>query len=163
MVCVRAAAACAQALSLPIVLAFVPDGGNGEAAFLSPEYYALAQGGRWQVIYDCEALGVKLSKGDTLAGPGFTAALTAALTDGVAPALDRYGTFIETRVLPSARSDEAPGLAGLALGEPCHAAPARVRGMLTWRAVWKSKVRGADSRQIGPLSTTFPQRASRGD
>ena len=50
----------------------------------------------------------------------FTAALTAALTDGVAPALDRYGTFIETRVLPSARSDEAPGLAGLEIGEPCY-------------------------------------------
>ncbi len=55
----------------------------------------------------------------------FTAALTAALKDGVAPALDRYGTFIETRVLPSARSDEAPGLSGLEIGEPCYEALVR--------------------------------------
>ena len=39
-----------------------------------------------------------------------------------------------------------------------------VRRLRRVPAVWKSKIRGRfDSRQIGPLSTAFPRRASRGD
>ena len=31
----------------------------------------------WRLLYDCNALGVKLQRGDTMSGPGFSAALTA--------------------------------------------------------------------------------------
>jgi len=52
-------------------------GGEGEARFLNAQYYERNLGSMWQLLYDVGALGVKLSAGDVLPGPGFTAALTA--------------------------------------------------------------------------------------
>lgn len=54
-------------------------GGAGEAAFLNPYFYSLGQQDvvNWRLLFDCDCLGVKLVKGDTLPGPGFGAALTA--------------------------------------------------------------------------------------
>jgi len=54
-------------------------GGNGEASFLAPAYYKDPQMGSFtgELVYDCNALGVKLVAGDVLPGPGVTAALTA--------------------------------------------------------------------------------------
>jgi len=54
-------------------------GGSGEPAFLNPYFYSLGQQDvvNWRLLFDCASLGVKLVRGDTLPGPGFTAALTA--------------------------------------------------------------------------------------
>lgn len=54
-------------------------GGGGEPSFLTPAFYKLGQQDivNWRLLYDVAALGVKLSAGDTMPGPGFTAALTA--------------------------------------------------------------------------------------
>lgn len=55
----------------------------------------------------------------------FTNALTVALNNDVMPALIRYASFIEESVLPSARSDDTPGLAGLEIGGACYEALVR--------------------------------------
>jgi len=59
-------------------------GGSGEAMFLNPSFYRYGQQDvvNWRLLYDCGVLSVELSKGDTLPGPGFTAALTATSPDG---------------------------------------------------------------------------------
>jgi len=60
-------------------------GGGGDARFLEPNFfYSLGQQDivNWRLLYDCAALGVELSRGDTLPGPGFTAALTATTEEG---------------------------------------------------------------------------------
>ena len=62
----------------------VTNGGNGDARFLDPFIYdpACESGSgttdfiNWKLLFDCETLGVKLVGGDTLPGPGFTAALS---------------------------------------------------------------------------------------
>ena len=36
----------------------------------------------WRLLYDCGTLGVEVTKGDTLPGPGFKAALTATSPEG---------------------------------------------------------------------------------
>ena len=59
--------------------------GGGEKTFLDPYFYTLGQQDlvNWRLLFDCSSLGVELSRGDTLPGPGFTAALTATgLGDG---------------------------------------------------------------------------------
>jgi len=55
------------------------DGGGGVPLFLNPFFYSLGQQDvlNWRLLYDCEGLGVEMTAGDTLPGPGFTAALTA--------------------------------------------------------------------------------------
>jgi len=52
---------------------------GGEPSFLNPALYRYGQQdvSNWRLLFDCNALGVELVKGDTLPGPGFTAALTA--------------------------------------------------------------------------------------
>lgn len=59
-------------------------GGGGESSFLKVGLYDYGQQDivNWRLIYDCNALGVKLVKGDVLPGPGFTAALTATSETG---------------------------------------------------------------------------------
>ena len=54
-------------------------GGGGDPRFLNPFFYTLGQQDivNWRLLYDCNALGVEVSAGDTLPGSGFTAALTA--------------------------------------------------------------------------------------
>lgn len=56
-----------------------PEGGAGEPTLLTPEFYKLGQQdvANWRLIYDVDALGVKLVAGDTLPGPGATAVFTA--------------------------------------------------------------------------------------
>ena len=56
-----------------------PAGGGGEPMFLNPYFYTQGQQDvvNWRLLYDTDVLGVELSAGDTLPGPGFTAALTA--------------------------------------------------------------------------------------
>jgi len=60
------------------------DGEGGEKSFLGQFFYTLGQQDvvNWRLLYDCAALGVEVSKGDTLPGPGFTAALTATSETG---------------------------------------------------------------------------------
>jgi len=57
---------------------------GGESTFLAPYFYSLGQQDivNWRLLYDCGALGVDLVRGDTLPGPGFTAALTACSEEG---------------------------------------------------------------------------------
>ena len=52
---------------------------SGEPTFLDPFFYSLGQQDvvNWRLLFDCSSLGVQLTRGDTLPGPGFTAALTA--------------------------------------------------------------------------------------
>jgi len=54
-------------------------GGNGEPTFLDPTFYqrGVQDVANWRLLFDCGSLGVKLTKGDTLPGPGFTAVFTA--------------------------------------------------------------------------------------
>jgi hypothetical protein len=54
-------------------------GGSGEPTFLDPIYYKSGQQDtiNWRLLFDCGSLGVKLTKGDTLPGPGLTAVFTA--------------------------------------------------------------------------------------
>lgn len=55
------------------------EGGGGCDRFLNPKFYQYGQQDvvNWRLLFDCSALGVKLTAGDTLQGPGFTAAITA--------------------------------------------------------------------------------------
>ncbi len=48
--------------------------------------------------------------------------LTAAVDVGVRPALVRWGDVLRDEILPSARDDDAPGLASLPGGDACYAA-----------------------------------------
>lgn len=54
-------------------------GGSGDPSFLAPGVYNIGQQDvvNWRMLFDCDNLGAKLVRGDTLPGPGFTAALTA--------------------------------------------------------------------------------------
>ena len=45
----------------------------------------------WRLLYDCACLDVELKAGDTMAGPGFTAALTATSPEGGAGDSHRGG------------------------------------------------------------------------
>ena len=55
------------------------DDGGGVVDVLNPYFYTLGQQDivNWRLLYDVGALGVEMSAGDTLPGPGFKAALTA--------------------------------------------------------------------------------------
>lgn len=55
------------------------EGGSGEPALLNPYLYSLGQQDvvNWRLLFDCASLGVEIKKGDTMPGPGFTAAVTA--------------------------------------------------------------------------------------
>jgi hypothetical protein len=59
-------------------------GGNGVPEFMNKKFYAFGQQdvANWRLLYDTGALNVELFKGDTLPGPGFTAALTATAPEG---------------------------------------------------------------------------------
>jgi len=59
-------------------------GEGGEPSFLNPAFYTYGQQdvSNWRLLYDCGVLEVELVKGDTLPGPGFTAALTAISPEG---------------------------------------------------------------------------------
>ena len=52
---------------------------GGDARFLNPAFYTMGQQDivNWRLLFDSSGLGVEMSAGDTLPGPGFTAALTA--------------------------------------------------------------------------------------
>jgi len=56
-----------------------PTGGSGDPNLLSTTFYTMGQQDivNWKMLFDCDTLGVKLSKGDVLPGPGFTAAFGA--------------------------------------------------------------------------------------
>lgn len=55
-----------------------PGSEDGENTFLNPYLYKLGQQDlvNWRLLYDVSHLGVEISKGDTLPGPGFWAAVT---------------------------------------------------------------------------------------
>ena len=59
------------------------DGGSGCADYLEPAFYKIGNQdlANWRMLYDIDAQGVVLEKGDGMAGPGFTAALTATATE----------------------------------------------------------------------------------
>ena len=85
------------------------NGENGEPAFLNPApFYALGIQDvvNWRLLYDCSALGVNLVKGDTLPGPGFTAALTATSAEGGAG--DSHRGAVATALIEALR---VPGAA----------------------------------------------------
>jgi len=67
--------------------------GGGESDFLNPFFYTLGQQDvvNWRLLYDCACLDVELKAGDTMAGPGFTAALTATSPEGGAGDSHRGG------------------------------------------------------------------------
>ena len=82
-------------------------GGGGEPMFLNPEYYKAGQQDvvNWRLLYDCSVLGVELSKGDTLPGPGFTAALTATTPEGGTG--DSHRGAVAMALVESLRADAA--------------------------------------------------------
>jgi len=82
--------------------------GGGEPTFLNPAFYQLGQQDlvNWRLLYDCEALGVELSAGDTKEGPGFFAALTA--TDRVGPA-DSHRGGVASALVHALGCDAASG------------------------------------------------------
>lgn len=80
-------------------------GGNGEATFLDPLFYkrGVQDVANWRLLFDCGALGVKLTRGDTLPGPGPTAAFTA-LDRGAG---DSHRGAVATALVESLRSVSA--------------------------------------------------------
>jgi len=82
------------------------DGGSGEPTLLNPAFYKLGvqDVANWRLLYDIEGLGVKLVAGDTLPGPGFTAAITA--TDKIGSGDSHRGavaaSLVESLRVPSA-------------------------------------------------------------
>ena len=84
-----------------------PDGG-GEKSFLNPFFYTLGQQDivNWRLLYDCENLGVEMTAGDQMPGPGFTAALTA--TDRLG-AGDSHRGAIATALVQALGCDAAKG------------------------------------------------------
>jgi len=60
------------------------DAPGGDSRFLNTFFYQQGQQDvvNWRLLYDCGALGVELARGDTMEGPGFTAALTATSPEG---------------------------------------------------------------------------------
>jgi hypothetical protein len=80
-------------------------GGNGEPSFLDPQFYkrGVQDVANWRLLFDCSALGVKLTRGDTLPGPGFTAVFTALdCGDG-----DSHRGAVATALVESLRSVSA--------------------------------------------------------
>ena len=59
----------------------------------------------WRLLYDCGALSVSLSRGDTLPGPGFSAALTATTETGGAG--DSHRGAIAMALVEALRSEVA--------------------------------------------------------
>jgi len=59
----------------------------------------------WRLLYDCGALSVSLTRGDTLPGPGFSAALTATTETGGAG--DSHRGAIAMALVEALRSDVA--------------------------------------------------------
>jgi hypothetical protein len=84
-------------------------GGSGEASFLNTFFYSLGQQDavNWRLLYDCSALGVELSRGDSMPGPGFTAAITATAPEGGAGDSHRGG--IAAALVEALRIPEAAG------------------------------------------------------
>lgn len=85
--------------------AFDADSG-GEPMFLNSYFYSLGQQDivNWRLLYDCSALAVDLAAGDDMAGPGFTAALTA--TDRCGPG-DSHRGAVAMALVQSLASDAA--------------------------------------------------------
>ena len=83
------------------------DDGSGEGDFLNPYFYTLGQQDvvNWRLLYDCNALAVDLKKGDTMPGPGFTAALTATSTEGGAG--DSHRGAVASALVESMRVEAA--------------------------------------------------------
>jgi len=83
-----------------------PEEAGGEPTFLNPAFYRYGQQdvSNWRLIFDCNALGVELVKGDTLPGPGFTAALTATNECGSG---DSHRGAIATALVESLRTPAA--------------------------------------------------------
>lgn len=84
-------------------------GGNGVADFLNPAFYKFGQQdvANWRLLYDVSALSVEISKGDTLPGPGFTAALTATTAEGGAG--DSHRGAVATALVEALRVPSAAG------------------------------------------------------
>lgn len=80
--------------------------GGGENTFLSRELYKLGTQDivNWQLLYDCGALGIEISKGDTLPGPGLKAAWTSrdAVGDG-----DSHRGAVASALVESVRTPAA--------------------------------------------------------
>lgn len=79
--------------------------GSGESSFLASPFYSMGQQDivNWRLLFDCSSLGVELSKGDTLPGPGFKAALTATSRgDG-----DSHRGAVATALVESLRQPKA--------------------------------------------------------
>jgi len=81
---------------------------GGEPTFLNPFFYTLGQQDivNWRLLYDCKALGVEMTAGDTMAGPGFTAALTA--TDRIGSG-DSHRGAVATALVEALGVDAAKG------------------------------------------------------
>ena len=84
------------------------DGGSGCADYLEPAFYKMGNQdlANWRMLYDIDAQGVVLEKGDRMAGPGFTAALTA--TDRLG-AGDSHRGAIATALVQALGCDAAKG------------------------------------------------------
>jgi len=97
--------------------------GGGEAQFLNPFFYTLGQQDvvNWRLLYDCASLGVELSKGDTMPGPGFSAALTATSAEGGAG--DSHRGAVATALVESLRVDAALGSDFSVASKPATAFP----------------------------------------
>jgi len=82
------------------------EGGGGCDRFLNPKFYNYGQQDvvNWRLLFDCSALGVKLAAGDSFAGPGFTAAITA--TDKCGDGDSHRGT-VATALVESLQAEAA--------------------------------------------------------
>lgn len=85
------------------------NGGGGEPRFLNTPFYELGQQdiSNWRLLYDANALGVKLVKGDTLPGPGMTAVLTATTEAGGDG--DSHRGAVATALVTALRRADAEG------------------------------------------------------
>jgi hypothetical protein len=83
---------------------------GGEKSFLNRAYYdmGIKDAVNWRLLFDMNGLGVEISKGDTLPGPGFTAALTARseIGDGDAHRGAVAAALVESLRTPSAHGTD---------------------------------------------------------
>ena len=84
------------------------EGGGGEPSFLNKAFYSLGQQDafNWRLIYDTSCLGVKIARGNTLPGPGLTAALTATDRCGAG---DSHRGAVATALVEALRVEVAGG------------------------------------------------------
>lgn len=83
--------------------------GGGEPDFLDTYFYSLGQQDavNWRLLYDCSALAVELTRGDTMPGPGFKAALTACSAEGGDG--DSHRGAVATALVEALRQPKAAG------------------------------------------------------